>query len=87
MSDPAPSSEPTTPEPTVRERAMLVPSSELRWLAMTSDQAHILNQIVHRHRAGITERWSHGIFDGLSTSLSEIERAGGAYIRTVPPPP
>jgi hypothetical protein len=66
--------------------AMLVPSSELSWLALTSDQAHILNQIIHRHRAGITECWSHGIFDGLSNSLCEIENAGGAYIREGPLP-
>ena len=70
-----------------RERAILAPSSELSWLALTSDQAQILHRVVYENRAEITTRWSPGIFDGLRQSLSDVERAGGAYIRPLPTPP
>ena len=79
----APSLEPRPPL-AVRERAMLAPSSELSWLALTTDQAQILYQLVHENRTDITRRWSHGIWDGLSEALCDVERAGGAYIRELP---
>ena len=66
----------------VREGAILAPSNGFSWLTMTRDQAHILNQIIHKHRAGITDHWSPGIWDGLSQALCDIESAGGAYTRT-----
>jgi hypothetical protein len=72
-------------ETDARQSAMLVPSSQLSWLAMTKDQAKILYQIVHENRADITKRWSAGIRDGLYQSLYDVERAGGAYIRLLPP--
>lgn len=75
----------TDAAPPFRERAMLAPSSELNWLALTTDQARILYQVVRDQRADITVRWSPGICDGLSQALCEIERAGGAYIRTPRP--
>lgn len=65
---------------------MLIPSSELSWLALTRDQAHILYQLVHENRANIMHRWSPGIWDGLAQALYEIEMAGGAYIRKLPSP-
>lgn len=52
---------------------------------MTPDQAQILYQVVLENRANITQRWSPGICDGLSEALCEIDRAGGAYIRELPP--
>lgn len=70
--------------PTFRERAMLAPSTELRWLVLTQDQAQILRQLVLENRGNITEQWSYGVFDGLCTSLCEIDNAGGAYIRYAP---
>lgn len=70
----------------LRERALLVSSSELSWLALTADQARILRRLVHENRLDITRRWSHGIFDGLSRSLCEIDNAGGAYTRGILPP-
>jgi hypothetical protein len=63
--------------------AILVPTKELSWLAMTADQAQILYQVIREQRANITERWSHGIFMGLSDSLCDIHRAGGAYTRPI----
>jgi hypothetical protein len=75
----------SAPAPPVRPEPLLVPSSKLCWLALTSDQARILYRVVEENRANITHRWSPGIFDGLSVSLREIERAGGAYIRSLPP--
>lgn len=72
--------------PAVRERAILAPSSELSWLALTADQAQILHRVVRENRADITQRWSPGIYDGLSQALCDIERAGGAYIRELPSP-
>lgn len=63
---------------------MLAPRSELDWLAMTSDQAEILYQVIHENHRIITKRWSDGVFDGLCRSLCDIELAGGAYIRRVP---
>lgn len=68
----------------VREHPLLLPSSKLSWLALTQDQARILYQVVRENRTDITRRWSPGIFDGLSTSLRDVDRAGGAYIRKVP---
>lgn len=70
--------------PPVREGAMLVPSSELSWLAMTADQAQILYRVVHENSADIKQRWSPGICDGLCRALCEIDRAGGAYLRSLP---
>jgi hypothetical protein len=70
----------------VREGAMLAPSRDLSWLALTADQAGILYRLVQEHRGEITKRWSHGIWDGLSEALSNIKTAGGAYIRPLPPP-
>lgn len=86
MSAPTPCLESSGPEPApaFRERAILAPSSQLSWLALTTDQAQILYQIVHENRDDITRGWSHGIWDGLSEALCDIERAGGAYIRELP---
>lgn len=67
--------------PLPQARAILLPSSQLSWLTLTRDQARILNQVVYENRETITKRWSSGIFDGLSGSLSDIDRAGGAYTR------
>lgn len=72
--------------PSVRERAMLAPSSELSWLALTTDQAQILSEVVAQNRSQICEQWSYGICDGLVQSLVDIERAGGAYTRGLPLP-
>lgn len=66
-----------------RPGGILVPTRELSWLSLTADQAQILHQIIHENRENITKRWSWGIFDGLSESLCDIERAGGAYTRPV----
>jgi hypothetical protein len=74
------------PTPPAREGALLVHSNELSWRALTSDQARILYRVVQENRANIKHRWSPGIFDGLSESLGEIERAGGAYVRSLPTP-
>jgi hypothetical protein len=71
----------------VRPDPLLVPSSKLSWLALTSDQARILYRVVQENRANITHRWSQGILEGLTESLADIERAGGAYIRKLPSPP
>ncbi len=76
---------PPSSEPTCGRVTMLAPSRELSWLAMTPDQAQILYQVVLENRANITQRWSPGICDGLSEALCEIDRAGGAYIRELPP--
>ena len=70
--------------PSVREHAMLASSSELSWLALTTDQAQILSEVVAQNRSQICQQWSYGICDGLVQSLADIERAGGAY--THPPP-
>jgi hypothetical protein len=75
-----------TDAPSGRQGAMLAPSSDLSWLALTTDQATILYRLVHEHRGDITKRWSYGIWDGLSQALSDIKTAGGAYIRPLPPP-
>jgi hypothetical protein len=58
---------------------MLAPRTEMTWLALTRDQARILLRLVQEGRANITERWSHGIWDGLSESLLDIASCGGAY--------
>ena len=65
---------------------MLVPSNELSWRVLTADQANILGRLVHENRANITHRWSAGILEGLSQSLRDIERAGGAYTCSLPTP-
>lgn len=83
MSTTAPSEESASHEPT-RPCPLLVPRSELSWLALTSDQARILQRIIHDNRSQIRRQWSDGIFDGLGKSLHEVERAGGAYIRELP---
>jgi hypothetical protein len=62
-----------------REGAMLAPRAEMTWLALTSDQARILLRLVQEGRADITQRWSHGIWDGLYESLRNIDSCGGAY--------
>lgn len=67
-----------------RPRPLLVPRSELSWLALTSDQARILQRIIYDNRPQIRRQWSDGIFDGLTKSLYEVEGAGGAYIRELP---
>lgn len=63
---------------------MLASSSAVSWLALTRDQAQILNQIVLENGADIAQRWSPGILQGLCDSLHDIHRAGGAYIRGLP---
>jgi hypothetical protein len=72
------------PAAPVHPDPLLVPSSELSWLALTSDQARILSRVVEQNRAYVTHRWSPGILDGLSEALGDIERAGGAYVRKLP---
>ena len=75
----------TNDAPSIRERAILAPSSALSWLALTRDQAQILYWLIHENQAVIIRRCSPGIWNGLSQSLFDIERAGGAYIRELPP--
>jgi hypothetical protein len=70
--------------PPTREGAMLAPSAELSWLALTSDQARVLYQLVREQQADIKQRWSPGIWAGLHEALFDIEMAGGAYIHRLP---
>jgi hypothetical protein len=74
------------PEGHSRPGSILAPTSEFSWLALTPDQAQILYRVVQESRADIARRWSHGIVEGLSQALRDIDRAGGAYIRTLPSP-
>ena len=69
------------------EGAIVAPSSQFKWLALTTDQAQILCHVVRENRANITDRWSPGVWKGLSEALCDIDRAGGAYIRPLPPIP
>jgi hypothetical protein len=71
-------------QPDSLRAALLVPSGDLKWLALTTDQAQILYELVRENRDDITRRWSHGIWDGLSEALRNIERGGGAYTRLPP---
>lgn len=48
---------------------------------LTSEQAALLYGLVKAHRAGIIEKWSPGIYDGLLLSLMQIDRGGGALSR------
>jgi hypothetical protein len=69
----------------MRPGAILGPSAELSYLAMTADQARILRQLAHERRAEIIQRWSIGIYDGLDEALWNIESAGAAYVRPQAP--
>jgi hypothetical protein len=51
---------------------------------LTSDQAALLYDLVKEHRAAIVEKWAYGIYDGLRQSLMQIDRGGGAYLRSRP---
>lgn len=59
---------------------MTTPGGKRLPVALTSEQAQILYDLVEVNGSLIEARWSHGIWCGLLDTLLWIEAAGGAYV-------